>query len=139
MVMKQIKIEVGAVAELPFVVSEQDLDAFAHLSGDANPLHCNDAYARSHGFRSRVVHGARIVAHISKMLGMTLPGNGWIWHSLNIRFRAPLYIGDEAILTGKIIYEQEALEIVRMEVTLRKGDEVLADGDVQAGRLSNKS
>ena len=88
-------LQVGQSAERAHVVTEADIAAFAELSGDANPVHMDEAYAAATQFKGRIAHGMLSATYISAVLGETLPGHGAIYISQNLSFRRPVRIGDE--------------------------------------------
>ena len=124
---------------VPVRFSEADLDSFAALSGDRNPIHLDEAYARARGFEGRVVYGALIAASISRLLGEKIPGAGCVWHSLTLEFKAPLYAGQDAELAGVVSYWSDEHRIVKLDFELRRGAVVLARGKAQAGVASEKA
>ncbi len=89
------EMEIGRSAETVRVVEEADLDLFAKVSGDYNPVHMDESFARATPFRGRIAHGALIASFISGVLGNQLPGPGAIFLGLNMRFHLPVRIGDE--------------------------------------------
>jgi acyl dehydratase len=123
----------GVKAVVPVRFSAAELDSFAVLSGDRNPIHLDEAYARARGFEGRVVYGALIAASISRLLGEEIPGAGCVWHSLALEFKAPLYAGQDAELTGEVSYWSDEHRIVKLKLELRRGDALLARGTAQAG------
>jgi 3-hydroxybutyryl-CoA dehydratase len=84
----------GQSAEIERTVSAADIDAFAAVSGDVNPVHLDDAYAATTQFGERIAHGMLAGAFISAVLGAKLPGPGAIYLSQSLRFRRPVKIGD---------------------------------------------
>jgi len=92
-------IKVGQSASYARTVSEEDITNFAEVSGDHNPVHLDQAYAQTTIFKSRIAHGMLSAAYISTVIGMQLPGPGAIYMSQNLRFRAPVRIGDEVVTT----------------------------------------
>ena len=75
-------------------VSEGDINSFADVSGDYNPVHMDEEYATGTFFKSRIAHGMLTASFISTVLGTRLPGPGCIYLSQNLRFLAPVRIGD---------------------------------------------
>ena len=92
----------GATDSFEFVVSEADQNHFAALSGDFNPLHLDPGFAQARGLAGSVVYGGLIVAKVSQVIGMRLPGPRGIWGSLKIDFREPLYVGKVACLSTEV-------------------------------------
>jgi 3-hydroxybutyryl-CoA dehydratase len=86
---------VGERAERSMHVTDDHIEAFAKLSGDRNPVHFDDAFARSIGFEGRIAHGAVTAALLSAVLGMDLPGPGSVFLEQRVRFLQPVRPGDE--------------------------------------------
>ncbi|SRR5579875_309226 len=89
----------GQSASLTRTVSAADVDAFARLTGDSNPVHLDEAYASTTRFGRRIAHGMLAVSYISAVLGTTFPGPGTIYLSQNVSFLAPVYLGDTITAT----------------------------------------
>ena len=88
------ELAVGQTAEVSHVVGAHDLEAFAEVSGDTNPVHLDEAYAKTTTFGGRIAHGMLGAAYISAVIGNRLPGPGSIYLSQSLRFRRPVRIGD---------------------------------------------
>lgn len=108
------ELTVGQSAELTHVVGAADIEAFAEVSHDTNPVHLDDAYARTTTFGGRIAHGMLGAAYISAVLGTRLPGPGAIYLSQALRFRRPVKIGDP--VTAKVTVK--ALDEKRGHATL---------------------
>ena len=80
-------------------VTEADVDLFGAVTGDMNPLHFNEEYARQTVFRGRIAHGMLTTSYLSTVLGTRMPGPGSIFISANVRFKAPVRIGDTVTAT----------------------------------------
>ena len=85
---------IGQAHETVHEITADDIQRFAEVSGDFNPLHMSDEYAATTMFEKRIAHGALTASYISGILGNNLPGPGAIFVGLNMRFRRPVYIGD---------------------------------------------
>lgn len=108
------ELSVGQSAEISHIVGERDLEAFAAISFDTNPVHLDETYARGTAFGGRIAHGMLSAAYISAVLGTKLPGPGAIYLSQSLRFRRPVRIGDE--VTARVTVK--ALDEKRGQVTL---------------------
>jgi 3-hydroxybutyryl-CoA dehydratase len=95
-------LAVGMEASYSKKITNEDVLAFADLSGDTNPVHLNDAFAAGTIFKKRIAHGFLTGALFSTVLGTKLPGPGCIYLSQSLKFRAPVYIGDEVLATCKV-------------------------------------
>jgi acyl dehydratase len=89
------KIEVGQTASLKRVLSQEDVQTFANLSGDQNPIHVDPAFAATTIFKKPIVHGMLSASLISTALAMKLPGEGSVYMSQNLNFKLPVYVGEE--------------------------------------------
>lgn len=107
-------LEPGMTASWGRTVTEADIAAFAGVSGDFNPVHVNQEFAANTMFKGRIAHGMLTGAFISTVVGTKLPGEGCIYVSQNLRFRAPVRIGD----TVTVHVEVTELEPKRRFVTL---------------------
>ncbi len=87
----------GQSAEITKVVGAADIDAFAEVSGDTNPVHLDADYAAATPFQGRIAHGMLSAAYISAVLGTKLPGPGAIYLSQSLKFRRPVKIGDPVV------------------------------------------
>jgi 3-hydroxybutyryl-CoA dehydratase len=90
----------GQSAEIVRTVGAADIEAFAAVSGDDNPVHLDEAYAKGTQFGERIAHGMLSAAYISAVLGTRLPGPGAIYLSQSLRFRRPVKIGD--VVTARV-------------------------------------
>jgi 3-hydroxybutyryl-CoA dehydratase len=93
---------VGEEATFTKIISDEDIITFAKISGDENPVHVNDAYAKGTMFGGRIAHGILVTGLISAVLGTVLPGPGAIYMSQQLRFLAPVRPGDEATALAKV-------------------------------------
>ncbi len=87
-------LNVGMQAELSRVLDDAAVRAFADVSGDTNPLHLDEAFAKDGPFRQRIAHGAHVASLVSAVMGVELPGPGAIYMSQTVQFLRPVRIGD---------------------------------------------
>lgn len=95
-------LSVGMEASYAKTITNDDILAFAGLSGDVNPVHLSDEFAASTIFKKRIAHGFLTGSLFSTVLGTKLPGPGCIYLSQSMKFKAPVYIGDEVVATLKV-------------------------------------
>lgn len=121
------ELAVGDSATLERSFSQDDIDAFARISGDDNPAHVDEAWADASIFGGRVAHGLLTAGLISAVLGTRLPGPGTIYLSQTLKWLAPVKPGDAltAVVTVREIIEGKNRVILDTEVR-RGGDVVLA-------------
>ena len=107
-------LSVGQSAETTKVVTANDVEAFAAVSGDTNPVHLDEAYAKTTTFQTRIAHGMLSGAYISAVIGTKLPGPGAIYLSQSMRFRRPVKLGDPVVTRVTV----QALDAQRGHATL---------------------
>jgi 3-hydroxybutyryl-CoA dehydratase len=118
---------IGEEATFTKIISDEDITTFAKISGDENPVHVNDAYAKGTMFGGRIAHGILVTGLISAVLGTVLPGPGAIYMSQQLRFLAPVRPGDEATARVKVTeWDSEKGRITLLtEVTNQDGVTVI--------------
>lgn len=97
-----VEMNIGDSAEFSKTLSEADIYLFAGLSGDLNPFHVNEEYAKNTFFKGRIAHGMLLAGFISTVVGCYLPGPGSIYVSQELRFLAPARIGDTITARAEI-------------------------------------
>ena len=100
------ELKAGDSAQISKTITETDINDFAKVTGDFNPLHLDQAYAEKTMFKGRIAHGLLSVGFFSSILGNILPGHGTIYLSQEAKFLAPVRIGDT--ITAKV----EVLELI---------------------------
>lgn len=121
------QLQVGDRASMARTVTEADVVLFAGVTGDANPVHLNEAWARSTRFGGRIAHGMLTAGYISAVLGTRLPGPGVIYLEQTLRFRKPVRIGDTITATVEVADINREKRRVRLATicTNEEGVEVL--------------
>ncbi|MBI3616098.1 MAG: SDR family oxidoreductase [Candidatus Omnitrophica bacterium] len=112
------EIEVDLKAQFDLLVEEQDVQSFAHLSGDFSDLHLDSEFARRSRFRGRVVHGMLPFTALSAMVGMVLPGKNAILLGVEASFLAPARIGDRIRVSGRVVSKSIGTRIIKLHVLL---------------------
>lgn len=92
-------LTIGMESSYQKTITETDIDAFAALTGDTNPVHLDSEYAAITPFKARIAHGMLSAGLISTVLGTQLPGPGCIYLEQQIKFKAPVFIGDTLVAT----------------------------------------
>jgi len=122
-------LKVGMSAMFGKTVTEADIAAFAGVSGDTNPIHLHDGFARTTRFGQRIAHGMLSGSFISTVIGTKLPGPGAVYISQTMNFMAPVKIGDTVTAVATVA----AIDDKRRRVTLKTqclcGDTVVIDGE----------
>ena len=87
-------IEMGMIRYIRKIITDRDIEQFAEISTDHNPVHLDDEYARDTIFEGRIAHGMLTAGLVSAVIGEQLPGHGTIYMSQNLKFLAPVRPGD---------------------------------------------
>jgi 3-hydroxybutyryl-CoA dehydratase len=119
------RYQLGATASRTHTMTDDDVRAFAQISGDTNPIHLDDAYAAGTKFQRRVVHGMLTASLISAILGNDYPGTGSIYLGQDLKFKAPVFIGDTITATVELIKYREDKRIATFYTTCMNQDGVL--------------
>ena len=122
-------LEVGMAASYAKTISEADVVLFAGISGDDNPVHINEEYAAQTPFKRRIVHGMFNAALISTVAGTRLPGPGAIYVDQQIKFKAPVYIGDTTKATLTITAVDLRRRRVKAKTDVHVGEKLVATGE----------
>lgn len=122
-------ITVGMSAEYTKTVTDADIKLFADVSGDTNPVHLNQDFAAQTIFKGRIAHGMLGAALISTVFGTKLPGPGAIYLSQDLRFKAPVRIGDTVVAKVTAVEVNAARRRVKFACECRVGDTVVIDGE----------
>ncbi|MCS6817126.1 MAG: MaoC family dehydratase [Blastocatellia bacterium] len=134
-------VHIGATASWSKTITSADVQAFAALSGDENPLHLDEAFARNTPFGRPIVHGMLVASLISTVLGRQLPGPGTIYLSQRLEFIRPVYPGDTITATVEVIHLREDKPVVTLATrcTNQHGEEVVrGEAVVLAPRVRNR-
>jgi len=122
-------VEIGQSAELSRTVAESDIQSFAAVTGDTNPVHLNADYAAGTMFKSRIAHGMLSAGYISAVIGTRLPGPGAIYLSQSLKFKAPVRIGDTVVTTCTITAKDAARRRITLLTQCRVGETVVVEGE----------
>jgi len=115
-------IYLGQTVDYIHTVTESEIDRFAELSGDFNPLHISDNYAIDNGFKERVAHGFLLGAYISGVIGMLLPGRRCLLLDEQLSFPKPVYPGDRVTIYCVVAEIWEDLSMFEIRVRMKKKD-----------------
>jgi len=124
-------VTLGMTAVYSRTVTEADIVLFSGVSGDVNPVHMDQEFAKQTMFKGRIAHGMLTASFISTVLGTKLPGPGCVYISQNLKFKAPVRISD----TVKARVTVTGIDKVRGRITVATtcyvGDVLVIDGDAQ--------
>ena len=121
-------LELGMTDVYVRAITETDVIQFSQISGDDNPLHLNEEFAKKTVFKGRIVHGMISCGYISSVLGTKLPGPGCVYLNQNLNFRAPVRIGD--IVQSRVTIRDVDIKSNRVvcEAVCSIGEKIVIDG-----------
>uniref|UniRef100_UPI0002DCC3E1 MaoC family dehydratase n=1 Tax=Anaerococcus provencensis TaxID=938293 RepID=UPI0002DCC3E1 len=121
------QLEVGQKVSFTKTVTEADVYNYAGVSGDFNPAHMNEEYAKNTAFKTRIAHGMLSAGFISAVLGTKLPGPGTIYLNQDLRFTKPVHFGDTitATITVEELIKEKNRAILKTVCTNQDGDVVV--------------
>lgn len=108
------QLHIGQSASTTKTFTEGDVLVFAGFTGDMNPIHISEEFAKTTKFGRRIVHGPFVACLIGSVLGQQLPGSGSVYVSQSIEFRAPVFIGDTITCTLTV----KEMDVVRNRLKL---------------------
>ena len=122
-------IKIGDEASLSRTITDAHIVNFAGITGDFNPVHVDAEYAQQSMFGERICHGMLMAGLISAVLGMQLPGSNAIYLGQDLKFTAPVKIGDTVTVTAKVTEKRDDKRIIKLRTTVsnQKG-ELVVDG-----------
>ena len=131
-------LEIGMVRYLRKEVTDRDIELFAEVSTDHNPVHMDDAYAMDTIFEGRIAHGMLTAGLISAVIGEQLPGHGTVYLGQSLKFMAPVRPGDMVYAEVKVLEIDYARRRVQLETHCADGDTVVLKGEATVLAPSRK-
>jgi 3-hydroxybutyryl-CoA dehydratase len=120
---------VGQTAERRHVVTDDDIQTFAKLTGDYSPLHVDDEFARKSRFGRRLAHGMLTSSFITGIIGMELPARHGIYMGQTLSFRKPVFIGDEIVVKAAVSSIDHEKCRIKLSTVCMVGDQVVLEGE----------
>jgi acyl dehydratase len=125
------ELEVGSQGSFSKTLTERDIILFAETSGDVNPVHFDDEYARGTIFRQRVGHGMWSAGLISTCIGTVMPGHGSLYLGQTLEFKAAAKLGDVLTVTATI-KEKLPKKLLLIDCEVRnQNDEIVVSGEAR--------
>ena len=125
------QIKVGDTASFSRTWTEKDVLGFAELSGDENPLHLDEAYAKTTAFGQRLVYGMLLGSLCSTLVGMYLPGKKCLYLSQTLVFKKPVFIGDMVKVVGLVTSKSNSTKILSVSIVMKKDEVIVVEGQAQ--------
>jgi 3-hydroxybutyryl-CoA dehydratase len=127
--MKYTDLKIGMKASVAKTITETDVVLYAGITLDTNPAHLNEEHAKNTMFKKRIAHGMLTAGLVSAVLGTKLPGEGSIYLGQELRFKAPVYMGDTITAEAEIIeLIDEKSQIILKTTCTNQDGKVVLDG-----------
>jgi 3-hydroxybutyryl-CoA dehydratase len=124
------ELQIGEEASFTKTITETDVYLFAGISGDFNPMHVNEEFAKTTPFKTRIAHGVLPQSLIAPVLGTKLPGLGTVAVEISCRFKAPTFFGDTITAKATVSEKMEKKRWARMALTwTNQRGETIAEGE----------
>src|SRR5215203_7467351 len=125
-----MKFTVGDSAEITKTITEADVQAFAGVTGDHNPVHVDEEFAKTTRFGRTIAHGMLTASLISSVLANKLPGEGSVYLGQTLQFVAPVFPGDEITARVTVKEVREDKPVVKLEtICVNQREEVVIRGE----------
>lgn len=129
-------ISIGQEASFSRTITAEMMDSFLLLSGDENPLHADEAFAKGKGFPERVVYGMLTASLYSCLAGMHLPGKNCLLQSVHADFLHPVFLGDTLTVNGEITEKTDSVRQIVIRAVIRNQDgKKVSRAKIEAGVL----
>lgn len=116
------ELTVGMTESFKVLITEEMLEAFKGITGDVNPLHNDEEFAKAKGHPGRVAYGMLTASFLSTLAGVYIPGERSLIQQVETKFAKPVYIGDELTITGEITELVESVQRLELKVTITNQD-----------------
>jgi 3-hydroxybutyryl-CoA dehydratase len=123
------EISIGQINTFQIKITEKMVDDFANFSGDYNPLHMDQNFAKSKNFKNRVCHGMLLSSFFSRLIGMYLPGKNSLYFSQTINFQLPCYVNQKITVSGEVKEIIPSIKTIVLETKIfNDSQDCLIDG-----------
>ncbi|HEX7318294.1 MAG TPA: MaoC family dehydratase [Pyrinomonadaceae bacterium] len=122
-----MNLKVGDAAEMRKTIGDEEVRAFAELTGDHNPVHLDEEFAARTRFGRRIAHGMLGASLISAVLANELPGRGTVYLSQTLKFTAPVFLGDTVTARVVVKHVRDDKPVVTLDTicTNQRGERVV--------------
>ncbi|RYH08100.1 MaoC family dehydratase [Tropicimonas sp. IMCC6043] len=131
-------LEVGMKRDLTKLITDEDIEKFAEVSTDRNPVHLDEEYAKETMFQGRIAHGMLTAGLISAVIGEQLPGHGTVYLGQTLKFMAPVRPGDIVHVEVEVSEIDHKKRRVKLFTEARIGDTVVLRGEANVLAPSRK-
>lgn len=123
------EIKVGSSAEITKIMSLEMVKSFAGISEDFNPVHLDADYASQSRYKAQIIHGLMAASLFSGLFGTKLPGEGCVYKSQNMRFKRPIYVGDEVTARVEVVKVDMKKKVISFKTHCLVNRKIMIDGE----------
>ena len=121
---------IGKTQTMTVTITEEMINDFAKVSGDFNPIHVDEEFAKNTIFGKRISHGMLVGSFISNVIANKLPGPGTIYLSQNFSFKKPVFIGDKITAIVEVLEKKEQKPVYKLKTTcVNQDDKIVIEGE----------
>ena len=115
-------LEIGKTESFEVTVTAEMMNSFLNISGDTNPLHNDEQFAKDQGYDNKVVYGLLTTSFISKLVGVLLPGKYCLLQGVEVKYLRPVYVGDILSVTGTVDELHESVKRTGIKAVITNQD-----------------
>lgn len=112
-------IQIGDEESFDVEVTKEMLDSFKDITGDINPLHNDDEYAKEQGFDAKVAYGMLSASFLSTLAGVYMPGKYSLIQNVSVEFPRPVFVGEKLTITGKVTEKNDVFKFIVLKVLVK--------------------
>lgn len=128
------QINIGHEETFSVKITEELQNKFLDISGDISPIHVDESFAKNKGFSGRVVYGMLTASFYSTLVGTYLPGENCLFYESDIKFRKPVFIGDNLYITGKVTEKNDTFKMITIKATIRNdNNQIVSSAKLKVG------
>jgi len=132
------QLRIGQEEHFERTITAEMMEQFLEISGDCNPLHCEEEYAKSLGYPGCVVYGMLTASLYSTLVGVYLPGQYCLLYSISSKFRKPVFVGDTLLISGTISEKNDTVRVILIEAVItNQENEKVSKAILQVGFSSS--
>ncbi len=125
------KIEIGMEVSYSQTITEADIKAFSGISGDKNPVHMDDEYAKNSRYKKRIAHGMLSASFFSALFGTKIPGEGCVYVAQSLRFKRPVYLDDTVVASVIVTSVDLKKKRVFFQTLCKVNNKIVIDGEAE--------
>ena len=125
------KIEIGMEVSYTQTITDSDVKAFSGISGDKNPVHMDDEYAKNSRYKKRIAHGMLSASFFSALFGTKIPGEGCVYVAQSLRFKRPVYLDDTVVASVIVTSVDLKKKRVFFQTLCKVNNKIVIDGEAE--------